>query len=683
MPAFYETMTRIIPILLCLVLTASAALCQKERIRSKDHTTVNTKDTPRILDEIKLSRDIHRTDNDQEREYFHAKNAVNEALALNDTLLYARALDNLGLLYRFHQQYAQAIDLHAKAFDLIKNMSVEPIYKMICANNAGVAARYFGKYDVAVLYYMIALKIAEKENDLKNIAISSNGLGNALGHIPKRQEEALAFFNRALEAEKLRNNSRGIAMNYLSISDYYIQKKEYRTARKYLTDLKKVNEDNNDAHGLAIADEFFGISYLKEGKDYDRALSYFKMSLEQFREINDVQKEGEILSRLGELSDKQNRPGHAFDYYHQSMALAKQANSRGLIMADAESLAKIYESRNNPRKALEYFKVAQIYKDSIDLSEQQIQIAALTTSYDIEKKESRIQLLEKEKKLRKEQLLSQQEKLKRQQTLFLLIVVSILSILIITLMQNRINKQNKKSALLLAAQEKERLQALYERNLAQAEMLASRMQINPHFLFNCLNAINYLIQRGESEKASKYLIVFSRFVRMVLETSKNQVVPLKEELALIGHYLTLEENRFDNDFSYHISVNDEEKANEALIPPLLLQPYVENAIWHGLLPGNKEKKELNIEVVFKDDQAKIIIEDNGVGRVNAKKYKGNNDHKSMGIRITQDRIDFFNKNYKSNIHCETVDKIDESGLSDGTRVILTLTMADQLISANP
>src|SRR5690606_12934869 len=109
------------------------------------------------------------------------------------------------------------------------------IYKMIFANNAGVAARYGGKYDLSVSYYLEALKMAEREKDLKNIAIASNGLGNALGNIPKREQEALDYFNRALKTEEQRKNNRGIAMNLLSIGHYYINQEQFQQAREQLT----------------------------------------------------------------------------------------------------------------------------------------------------------------------------------------------------------------------------------------------------------------------------------------------------------------------------------------------------------------------------------------------------------------------------------------------------------------
>src|SRR5699024_1386805 len=141
-------------------------------------------DSVKGMTAIKISREIHRKAHNEEEEYKYAELAIELALQNENKLFYAKALDNLGLLYRYHQYYNESLDLHIKAFKLVENEEDRPMDKMIYADNAGVAARYSQKNDVAIAYYMKALEIAEKGNNLKNIAIASNGIGNALGDIP-------------------------------------------------------------------------------------------------------------------------------------------------------------------------------------------------------------------------------------------------------------------------------------------------------------------------------------------------------------------------------------------------------------------------------------------------------------------------------------------------------------------
>ncbi|MGO3181705.1 MAG: tetratricopeptide repeat-containing sensor histidine kinase [Aequorivita sp.] len=629
-------------------------------------------DSLKVLTEIALSREIHRSQHNAEKEYEHAQAAVDRALILKDSLLYAKALDNFGLLYRYHQQYDQALALHSRAYELIKEKDVKPINKMIIANNAGVAGRYNHNYDTAFFYYMQALKIAEKENDLKNIAISSNGIGNTLSNIPNRENEALPYFERSLEAQKKQGNSLGVAMNYLSISGYYIDRGNFQTAREYLDKLLKLNQEREDLFGLAITNEFWGDSYLKEEKHLEKAVYYFQKSINQFDSLNNKHKKAELLIHLGDTYLKKNEPAKAEEYYQESMTLAKKLNELELISTNAYKLSEVAEKKDDYKSALSYFKLSQIYNDSIKLNEQNVKIEALTQEYNLEKKENDIQLLEKDKALQQATLNTQKKQLERKQITTIFLAIGLVAILIIFLLTYKNYRTKKITNERLTHAEKEKMNTIYERNLAQAEILVTRLRVNPHFLFNSLNAITYLVQSEQNAKAIQYLEVFSHYTRMVLETSKQQLIPLQQELELAEHYLTLEENRFEQDFKFHINGDDNPEIEEVRIPPLLLQPFLENAIWHGLLVSPREEKVLSIHILQEEDITKIIIDDNGAGRQNKKEQNTIKSHKSMGMQIIKERIDLYNKTYDGNIKFKIIDKKDKSGNPLGTQIVLEL-----------
>ena len=631
-----------------------------------------TNDSLKIVHAINLSRELHRKQHDEKEEYTYAEDAIEWALQFKDTLLYAKALDNFGLLYRFHQHYEEALDLHAKAFDLVENKKVKPIYKMIFANNAGVAARYSQKYDTAISYYMKALKIAERENDLKDIAISSNGIGNALGNIPGREDEALQYFERALKTEKKRGNTLGLAMNYLSISDYYINKEEYNTARDYLEELLQLNKNRQDEFGLAITYQFLGLAYSKEGKDLEKAASYFKNAYGRFKSLNNRHKLSEILISLGNIEIELNNDVLAEDYFLESLALAKELQQNELVRITSMKLFQISENRSNYKQALYYYKQSETYEDSIKLTDQNIRIEALTRKYNLKKKENQIQLLEKDKALQITAMQSQEQKSERRRITMVLLAVGFVMMFIILLMQYRNYRTKKKAIARIQKTEKEKMNAIFERNLAQSEILVSRLRVNPHFLFNSLNAITYLIQSEQNLKAIKYLKIFSRYTRMVLETSKKNVISLQQELKLAQYYLLLEENRFEDGFTFKVKGDDISKINEAVIPPLLLQPLIENAIWHGLLPSKSDKKLLLIKIIPDSNNLQIVIEDNGVGRNKTPKKSRKIPHKSMGMQIIKERIELFNQSYSEQINYEIVDKTDKDGHPSGTKVIINL-----------
>src|SRR5699024_4913856 len=233
----------------------------------------------------------------------------------------------------------------------------------------------------------------------------------------------------------------------------------------------------------------------------------------------------------------------------------------------------------------------------LKLYQQKVSIEALTRKYDLKKKEDEIELLQKDRSLQEAKLSHQDEVLKQRFTLLILMGVGLLMLLVIFFLQYRNSKLRKKSQAKLIEGEKEKMKVVYQRDLARAEILVTRLQINPHFLFNILNAITYLIQSRQNEKAKKYIVVFSRYTRMVLETSRNQTISLEEELKLTRYYLILEENRFEKGFVFTIEGEESSRIQDVQIPPMLLQPFVENAIWHGLLPSRKDKKELKIIVI--------------------------------------------------------------------------------------
>lgn len=629
-------------------------------------------DSSIVLTQMEISRAFNRSKSEVSIQYHHAQEAIDLALRLGDTLLYARALDNLGLLYRYHQLYTDAGLLHAKAFILIENKPFDPLYKMIFANNAGLATRYDQLYDKSVFYYLKALDIAEAQEDLKNIAISCNGLGNTFSQIPSKEDESLKYFMRSLAAEEERNNTLGMAMNYLSISDHYDGRKQFDISRVYLNKLLELNEERKDKFGLAITYEYFGHSYMEENKNIDLAIDYYQKALAAFEELKNRHKIAGLLSNLGQAGFKKGQIQVSKGYFISSLKLAEEINNKALVMDSAKGLADVYEKEGDFRNSLLYTKLSYQYGDSINLLDQETQIAAITRQYDLEKKESQIVLLENTRNLQEAELKTQTQKVKTQRAFLMMIVVVLFAVIITAILVFRDVKNKKKTRQLLQQKEKKRVEHEYEVNLLQAEMLATRMQMNPHFLFNCLNAVKYLIQTKNYFKAKDYLIVFSKFVRLVLETSQKQVISLEEELGIVSNYLKLEENRFDEKFLYQVNnILPDIISKEVELPPLLLQPFVENSIWHGLLPSRKEEKVISINVSGNLDQIRVEIIDNGVGRRKNSQNSDSHLHKSMGTQITQDRINLFNKTSNYNISFEIIDLSDGKEPA-GTKVVILL-----------
>ncbi len=631
---------------------------------------VRAPDSTQVLALINRSRELHKKKQQDSLEFALAQQAILLAEKLNDTLLMARANDNLGLLYRYHKNYATAFAYHQRAFEWIENKSVDKLYKMIFANNAGVASRYNQKYAIAVDFYMKALQLAEEEKDLKNIAIASNGIGNALSQIPGKQKEALSYFNRSLKAEQQRGNKLGTAMNYLSIADYHIETENYVLAKSYLNRLLRINQEMNSVFGLAIAYEYLGLTYLEENKNLTQAVIYYKKALAGYVQLENRHKEAEVLHQLGHTFLNRKNYTQANNYIQQSQKLATTNKQTAVLQGNHELLAQLHEEQNQFADALQHYKQAQAFADSLKIHEQNVKIDALTKQYNLAKKENEIALLKKDKALQAVKLANQNELLARRNLISFFLGISLLLILIILYLQYRNYKERKTTNARINQEEKEKLNAIYERNLAQAEILVTRLRVNPHFLFNSLNAITYLIQIKQNDKAIKYLKLFSRYTRMVLETSKQHVISLPEELKLANYYLQLEENRFEQDLEIQFVGDDQPEIQEVKIPPLLLQPFLENAIWHGLMLSDKKKKKISIVIHHNTTKTSISITDNGIGR--RPKPNSQKKHKSMGVSIIKERIELYNKSFQGEITYKIIDLIDEHQIPRGTQVIVSI-----------
>ena len=226
----------------------------------------------------------------------------------------------------------------------------------------------------------------------------------------------------------------------------------------------------------------------------------------------------------------------------------------------------------------------------------------------------------------------------------------------------------------LEQSKKEKQLAELEQQKTELEMQALRSQMNPHFIFNSLNSINRFILQNNRTQASEYLTKFSKLIRLILQNSQASLISLESELQTLELYLDLEALRFDHRFGYKISVPKDLDIEALQVPPLIIQPYTENAIWHGLM-HKEDKGQLDIEVSEENDHLYFKIADNGIGRKQAAAMasKSATKHKSMGLRITQDRIAMLQKiNGESPV--KIIDLENADGSAAGTEVIIKMPL---------
>jgi ligand-binding sensor domain-containing protein len=215
-----------------------------------------------------------------------------------------------------------------------------------------------------------------------------------------------------------------------------------------------------------------------------------------------------------------------------------------------------------------------------------------------------------------------------------------------------------------------RREAAFRQKIAETEMMALRAQMNPHFIFNSLNSIENFIMLNEKRLASDYLNKFARLIRIILENSRVIAVPVEKDMEALQLYVDLEQLRFNHKFEYKANIDRELLQDNYRVPPMLIQPFVENAIVHGLANSDKSGLLLQVSVELRQDYIAYIVEDNGVGNAQSAIYKEKNrpGHQSLGLLITKERLDIFNQQYNAGATLQLVDLYDDQQRPAGTRV---------------
>jgi tetratricopeptide (TPR) repeat protein len=405
--------------------------------------------------------------------------------------------------------------------------------------------------------------------------------------------------------------------------------------------------------------------------EYARALPYFAKALIFHRRANDLPQIKRTMLDIAKSYMVLQRDDSAKSYARESLNMALQTNSKPSIRDSYEILYRIYDREDKKDSAYYYYHSFIDMKEAVMNDQTKGKLAAYNYEHKIEKMDH--------EKIAQQQQLVQTNQQKRY------LVIGIIGIVVLALfvLRNILLKRNNETArrklvenqLQLQKMEAEQteFQLLQQKN--ELEMQALRAQMNPHFIFNSLNSINRFILENNRLQASQYLTKFSKLVRLILQNSQSALIPLESELEALQLYLELEKLRFDHHFDYHLNVEEGLDLSALKVPPLIIQPYAENAIWHGLMP-KREKGHLGIGIQQQDDLLICTITDNGIGRKKASelKTKSVTTHKSMGMRITADRIAMLQRNDKSENYVMVNDLVLPNGLAAGTEVMLKIPL---------
>jgi tetratricopeptide (TPR) repeat protein len=454
---------------------------------------------------------------------------------------------------------------------------------------------------------------------------------------------------------------------YLKAGEALFLKKNYDSSlffyRQYVNELS-----THDKRALAKPFVLMGELFVAT-KQYDSALFFLQNALVGFKEVNDRNWVMRTLLELAKAYKEMNKSTEALAYSRELLTNAEQTGAKQYERDAHYLLFELYSSLHHSDSAFAHLRNYTSLNNAIAIDMSARKLGFYKSSAQLEQAQVNIDLLKREKQLQQEEI-----RQTSQQRTFLIIGVIALVFIFAFLSRNIILKRKNEANLRQLAENELQIQKLENaKKLSELEMQVLRVQMNPHFIFNSINSINRFIMRDDRSDASEYLTKFSRLVRMILQNSQSSLITLENELDSLRLYLDLEMLRFDNQFSYKIAVENEVDVSMSMVPPLIMQPFVENAIWHGIMP-KRGNGHIDIHISSDKDFLIIRIADDGIGRAASAALQQVQaaTHRSLGLEITSQRITMVNPEMSIARPLLINDLTDPEGKPCGTEVVIKL-----------
>jgi len=490
--------------------------------------------------------------------------------------------------------------------------------------------------DKALENYLLSLN----NYDLKKDTIELNKLYTNIGTLYsmlKELSKAKEYYLKSLSGNKHKNLDRLKTLTNLAGVYAESGEKEY-AIKTFREGIQLAGELNNLPLEAVLRTNLS--NYFIEEKDWDNAILNARTSIAiraQLKQPASVI----TLNNLGYALVQKRQFKEGINCYAIALQTARPQEKKQLYY----NLYQAHKSLGNVPKSLNYLEKYDLVKDSISRLNYEQKVAEISESYASLKKQNRINNLEKENILQKKQL---------RQQLFLIIAVVLITLLVSVLIYMRFKNYRIKAAL--------------EKSLIKRQLLL--LQLNPHFIFNALQSVQRFIYLKDQEQSMQYLNNFSKLIRLTLENSDKDLIPLDEEIEILDNYLRLQILNYNPAFSYEIRVSPAIETENIEIPVMLLQPFVENAVVHGI----REQKEgkIKIDISQKADRLHILIMDNGKGTDLTANQTNNKLHRSMGMDILNQRILEFNRENMHYIHLAITNQQDVD--YPGTSVHLSIAI---------
>lgn len=565
-----------------------------------------------------------------------------------------------GMVNRYEGNYTKALE-HLKIYVQYYKENDNPTKEARGWFQIGTVHQLLGNYDECLTAMEYILSIHEKDEDWHGVVATMNSIGIVYKRTEK-YEEAIKSYAKAIMVNDTYNLGRDLTYISHNMGNAYTELKQYDQAlASYQKSLSIAYSENND-YGIGANLTTIGIVYNLMGQ-HKQALTFHLQAVQIREKLPQKRSFSRSLIEMGNTYTQLKNYKLAEQHLLRGLDLAKEVKAKQVVNDAYKYLTTLYVATSDYRNAYDYGQRYYAIQDSIFSETKVKQINELQTKYETAEKDKQITLLAKEKEI-------QEKEVQRQATLKWAFIVGLILLCILMGLVVYISRQKLKSQKALASKNDEIKEANFKRQLSELEMKALQAQINPHFIFNCMNSINQMILAGDDQNASNYLTKLSKLIRMILENAQDPEVSLKDELATLEAYIQLEDLRFSKKIRYKINLKNEIDPENIYLPSMVLQPFVENAIWHGLMPKKEEENGLiTISIEQGQDQLMCLIEDNGVGREKALELQQKSvwKTKSLGLKITEERLKLLGKELQKQL-IRITDLKDAVGHALGTRV---------------
>ena len=584
--------------------------------------------------------------------------ALNLKRLKKDRVGEARLIYNKGLVFFNQSDYRRANDCNKRAYEVFK-VEKDSFLMAKMLNSMGINHMYLSQYTQSLDSYLDAKNIYEDlrlTDDLEYVNINSN-IGLLYAHLEKF-ELSEEFQNYALAGYKKQGFKVGEANALTNLGRLKTENGKENEAITLYESAFEIMEEIHDRRGQASALTNIGIAHVSL-KSYQEAIPFFKRTQKIYENLNNHnnlaivhQNLGNCYLNLANTSLKKSNLEQAEKHYNTSLEYAQEVHNLSLQYNAFAGLSDVQKANGNFEDALESKSMAVVLRDSFNSTEKKEEIARLEAKYIYEGEKA---LLEAD--FEKIQALSEAE-VKQQRLVNKLILFGALIFLLTALVAFILYKKRSDAVA-------EKKLAEFKAKVAETELKALRSQMNPHFIFNSLNSIREYMAKNDKDRAETYLLKFAKLTRAILENSEKKWITLKQDLELMKIYIDIEAMRLNHSLEYSILVDDEVDAENTLVPPMLLQPFIENSIWHGIAKKNNNGR-VDIKVKADGDFLICSVDDDGVGR--QKKIDTIKTNNSMGLKITKNRLEIMNQLKNKNGSFQVHDK------EFGTRVEVKLPL---------